>query len=277
MKHRYNPALIFVGIVLFFVFASADTPPVASFEVYATADGSLTTVLLDASSSHDPDGTIATYQWLYGDGYSGSGVTKTHAFASVSTYTITLWITDDSGQSTMTSQTIDLTQPLPQQPQPGAGAEDPVPGVAIPYDIPVGIRVGERAPAFALPNQEDEIVELASFLGHVVLIEFWSSSCGGCEASMPHLEELREQFAELGLIVIAITTSRYPDREWPYLIERGYTQFVMLRESDPIEKPTMNEYDVSRIPHAFLLDQRGVIVFTGHINDLQADMIEPLL
>ena len=275
MKHRFSPAFIILGILLCSILATANTPPVASFEVRASADGSQTTVILDATASHDPDGTIGTYQWLFGDGYSGSGVTTTHTFPSVSTYTVTLLVTDNGKASHLVSQTIDLAQPIVEQ----APLVEPVavPDVVIPYDIPIGNRSGERAPAFALPNQAGEIVQLADFLGHVVLVEFWSSSCSACQAAMPHLEALRAEFANRGLIVITITVNRNVEGEWQYLADHGFTQFIALRESGPIEKETMNEYGVSRIPHAFVIDKQGVIRFTGHMNLVQSDTIESLL
>lgn len=277
MKHRLSPAFVILGILLFFVPALANTPPIAAFEVRAATDGSPTTLVFDATASHDPDGTIASYQWLFGDGYSGSGVTKTHSFPSVSTYTVTLMVTDNGKASQLITQTIDLSQPITEQEPSGEGAATPVPVPSIPYDIPVGNRAGQRAPAFSLLNQTGEIVKLADFLGHVVLVEFWSSSCSACQAAMPHLEELREKFADRGLVVITITVNRDFQGEWQYLTNNGFTEFVALRESDPVLRPTKEAYDISVIPHAFLIDQRGVIAFTGHMNLVQSDMIEPLL
>ena len=274
MKYRYNPAFVILGVALFFVLATANTPPVATFEVRASADGSQTTLILDATASHDPDGSIVAFQWLYGDGYSGSGVTKTHTFHGVSTYTITLLVTDNGGSSQLTSQTIDLAQPIVSQTSSG---ERPAPEVLIPVDIPIGNRTGERAPAFSLPNQAGEVVQLADFLGHVVLVEFWTSSCSACRAAIPHLEKLRAEFADRGLVVITITINRNVEGEWQYLAQNAYTQFVTLRESDPIEKPTMTKYGVSKIPYAVLIDHQGVIRFTGHINLVQSDTIESLL
>ena len=279
MKHRFSPTFIILGVVLSFMFATANTPPVASFEVRASADGSQATMILDATASHDPDGTVVTYQWSYGDNSTGSGVTKTHTFPSVSTFTIMLVVTDNGGASHWASQTIDLTQPIVSQTPPGEAAvpNDIVRTIVIRYDIPIGIRSGERAPAFALPNQAGEIVELADFLGHVVLVEFWTSSCSACRAAMPHLEALRDEFEDRGLVVITITINRNAEGEWQYLAQNGYTQFIALAEFDTIRRPTKEEYGISVIPHAFLIDQQGVIYFAGHVNYVQSDMIESLL
>ena len=39
-------------------------------------------VSFDGSASNDPDGTIETYDWNFGDGNTGSGETTTHTYAA---------------------------------------------------------------------------------------------------------------------------------------------------------------------------------------------------
>src|ERR1019366_10187139 len=58
--------------------------PVASF-----TDSCVSTACsFDASASQDPDGTIAKYDWSFGDGQSGTGQTITHTYASSATYNV---------------------------------------------------------------------------------------------------------------------------------------------------------------------------------------------
>lgn len=279
VKHRLGSTLAALGFLLFAVTAAANVPPVASFEIQSSPDGSQTTVILDATASHDPDGSIIIYGWNFGDGSSGSGVTKQHTYPSVGEYEVKLNVIDNSGASHLVSQVIDLANPMVTQAPPGE-SEAPAPttpAISVPYDIPIGNRAGERAPAFALPDQNGDIVQLADYLGQVVLIEFWSSSCSACQASLPHLEALRAEFADRGLVVITITINRNVEGEWQYLSQNGFTQFIALRESDPVARPTKEEYGITVIPHAFLIDQRGVIFYTGHVNYVRSDMIESVL
>jgi hypothetical protein len=52
----------------------------------------------DASSSTDGEGTIASYDWDFGDGTAhGTGATPTHQYASVGTFPVTLTVTDNHG------------------------------------------------------------------------------------------------------------------------------------------------------------------------------------
>ncbi|GAB3924918.1 hypothetical protein GCM10029976_017410 [Kribbella albertanoniae] len=71
--------------------------PTASFSVNCASTLNCT---LDGSASKDPDGTIASYAWDFGDGTTGSGVRTTHTFPSRSaTYTVKLTVTDNSGKT----------------------------------------------------------------------------------------------------------------------------------------------------------------------------------
>lgn len=70
----------------------ANAAPEAVFE--PEVDG--LALKLDASASSD-DGGIASYQWDFGDGTTGSGKTASHTYATAGTYPVTLTITDARG------------------------------------------------------------------------------------------------------------------------------------------------------------------------------------
>ncbi len=70
------------------------------------------TCQLDASASSDADGTIESYLWDFGDGTSpGAGVLANHTYAASGTYTVTLTVTDDRGDTATFSQDVTVTVP----------------------------------------------------------------------------------------------------------------------------------------------------------------------
>ena len=55
------------------------------------------TCSFSGTGSSDPDGNIASYAWVYGDGTTGSGPSPTHIYAENGTYRVKLTVTDNRG------------------------------------------------------------------------------------------------------------------------------------------------------------------------------------
>ena len=92
--------------VEFVVNNDVNQSPIAAFDVPAyVATG--VNVTLDGSGSWDPDGSIISYVWDFGDGSpNGNGVVVFHTWAAPSNYTVTLTVTDNSSQSSSLSKDV---------------------------------------------------------------------------------------------------------------------------------------------------------------------------
>ena len=49
------------------------------------------------STSSDPDGTIASYSWTFGDGGTSIAQNPSHNYTSAGSYTVSLRVTDNKG------------------------------------------------------------------------------------------------------------------------------------------------------------------------------------
>jgi PKD repeat protein/ribosomal protein L40E len=83
--------------------------PFASFTVSPSTQETNKQVTFNAAGSNDPDGTITTYAWDFGDGNTGSGETTTHSYTTAGTYTAKLTVTDNDGATGQTTKTITIT------------------------------------------------------------------------------------------------------------------------------------------------------------------------
>ena len=62
----------------------------------------------DGSASSDPDGTISSYSWNFGDGTTGTGAKPAHTYTTVKVYTVTLTVTDNQGKKSSATTIADI-------------------------------------------------------------------------------------------------------------------------------------------------------------------------
>ena len=109
------------------VVSAPNQPPSASF----TSAVSGLDVAVDAAGSSDPDGTVKSYAWTFGDGGTASGATATHSYASGGTFTVSLTVTDDDGASATSTRPVTVSGP--NQP-PSASFTSAVSGLDVAVD-----------------------------------------------------------------------------------------------------------------------------------------------
>ena len=101
---------------------ASNKPPIALFTYSPLNPTPQQQVFFDGSSSYDQDGTVTSWSWNFGDGYFATGSAFYRSFANAGSYTVTLTVTDNSGQ---TSSVLRIVQVV-------SGSVD-IPPVAIFY------------------------------------------------------------------------------------------------------------------------------------------------
>ncbi|MEM0343656.1 MAG: PKD domain-containing protein [Thermoplasmata archaeon] len=81
-------------------------PPVAVITV--TGIEALT-VHVSGADSYDPDGSIVSYAWDFGDGAKAMGMTASHTYAMDGDYTITLEVADNDGLKGMDQEVVTVS------------------------------------------------------------------------------------------------------------------------------------------------------------------------
>lgn len=84
--------------------------PTASFVYSPTSPKVGEKVNFNASGSSDPDGSIVSFQWDFGDGRGDSGETVTHKYKNAGTFTVVLVVQDNSGNRGTASQTVSVSE-----------------------------------------------------------------------------------------------------------------------------------------------------------------------
>lgn len=131
-------------------------------------------------------------------------------------------------------------------------------------------------PLTARWSSEANVRTLADGIGKVVVLEFWSVTCGPCVGNIPNMERLRQEFAGKQVLFIAATGAvqedlsepRDPSDQQVEVAARELTEFMAAREmSGPVWVTSAGAfeplYGVQSIPHIVILDARGRVRASG--------------
>ena len=80
--------------------SATNAPPIADAEPAVRSGRAPLEVTFETTGSSDPDGSIASYDWDFGDGASATGSEPTHTYSSGGRYFPSLTVTDNDGAST---------------------------------------------------------------------------------------------------------------------------------------------------------------------------------
>ncbi len=90
---------------------TANQAPVAIAATSATSGYAPLAINFTGANSYDPDGSISSYQWSFGNGATSNQANASYAYTTPGTYNATLTITDNRGASSSNSVVINVLQP----------------------------------------------------------------------------------------------------------------------------------------------------------------------
>ncbi len=129
------------------------------------------------------------------------------------------------------------------------------------------LAVGEKAPAFSLPDQNGNMVSLSDYLGKKVILYFYPKDMtSGCTKQACSFAELYPQFLEKGAVVLGVSKDSVTSHK--KFEEKYGLPFVLLSDT---EKEVIQAYDVWKekknygkvsmgvVRTTYLIDEKGMI------------------
>lgn len=181
---------------------------------------------------------------------------------------------------------IAVTTPLGQTGS--TGVADPRPTAYI-IDAPPaeGLQPGDLAPAlvaqradgtpYELRDLDGQPVRLEDLRGRGVWIDFWASWCPPCQAEMPVLRTLADQYRDQGLTVIAISVQETSEQDVRDYAERYGLTYTVAAD---LEGLIFHRYKVYALPTQFFIGPDGVIrqVVQGPVDEVTgAELVKSIL
>lgn len=137
---------------------------------------------------------------------------------------------------------------------------------AWPQDLARADSLGERAPFLDINVLSGRPVDLQKDRGkYVTIVEFWATWCAPCRYSASQLSSLQKKYADKGLVVVGISDEDEATVESFIKLMAAKMDYTVAVDRD--QKTTasyMAAFNVDSIPHAFLVDKSGRIVWHGN-------------
>lgn len=127
--------------------------------------------------------------------------------------------------------------------------------------------IGDPAPAISVKQWiKGGPIDISAGRGaNIYVVEFWAISWQPSQEAIPRLTELQKKYRDRGVVVIGLTPEA-PSLVKLFVQKHGAKMdyAVGIDEHDTAYKTYMEPFDQDGIPHAFIIDKEGRLVWHGH-------------
>ncbi len=143
-------------------------------------------------------------------------------------------------------------------------------------NMPVKIRVGEKAPEFSLTDVEGNTITLGSLLktNRACVVLFICNHCPYVQAYIPRLIQMQNDLREKGVALVGINSNDWeaypedaPEKMKEYASKWGLN-FPYLHDG---QQTAADAFGANRTPEIFVVDTQGVVRYEGGIDDCYQD------
>jgi len=115
-------------------------------------------------------------------------------------------------------------------------------------------------------------VDLQQYKGKTVLVYYWATWCGPCQAELPDLLKLYEKYKEKGFEVLSVSLDDTPEQVKEH-IKQKQIPWVVLYEPGGLESPLALEYGIVALPAHFLIGPDGKVISRAvHVSQVQTEL-----
>lgn len=110
------------------------------------------------------------------------------------------------------------------------------------------------------PDPTEHSLTMSKLRGHPVILDFWATWCGPCQAQSPIVNGISQRFKDKGLVVVGVNTSDADGLAAKFAKKKSLLFPMVYDDGNSIAR----KYGVDNLPTLVVVSKEGKIVAVRH-------------
>lgn len=121
------------------------------------------------------------------------------------------------------------------------------------------IKIGDAIPSITLKSNTNNVIDITSFKGKYVLVDFWASWCAPCRLGNKKLVKLHNEISSSKVEIIGISIDTDANK-WLKAIEKDKIKFTQLIDPKGFDANAALQFGVEELPSKYLFNPEGILI-----------------
>jgi peroxiredoxin len=119
--------------------------------------------------------------------------------------------------------------------------------------------IGKPAPELSLPDISGKKINLSSFKGKYVLVDFWASWCLPCRRENPNVVEAYNKYKNKNFTILGVSLDKEKE-DWLDAIQHDKLSWTQVSDLQEWNSVAVSTFNFNGIPFNVLIDPEGKII-----------------
>lgn len=136
--------------------------------------------------------------------------------------------------------------------------------------------IGQKMKDFTQNDPSGKPINLSSFRGKYVLVDFWAAWCGPCREENPNVLKVYQQFSDKAFAILGVSLDS-SEEKWKKAIEADKLPWTQVSDLKGWRNEVSVYFGIRAIPANFLIDPNGTIIAKNLMGEDLDNKIKELL